>query len=360
MRCAVILGYQGFGNVGDEAILTGIEHLLQSLPFEVQAVLGGPEPIKAFPRARRIITRRLRPNIAAIRALMRADVLLFSGGGLIHDHWPTVLPVYLTWSAIARLAGARVAWIGVGIGPLRSTRSRFLAGRMLRLASLVTVRDTSSARLAHQVARDLPVTIVPDPAFLNRAPGARARHGVGVIVRAPAPADAAHADALAAALGSEIGTLMSQGREAFIITLGGRPDRPFANAVRDAALAAGADPAVEELEPDPSLVLERLASLEAIITVRLHGLILGVIAGTPAVAVAYDDKVSQVAEQLGLSDLCIAIPDALSAPSGTITGLLSSAETTTRRVVVAGRLRGLRSSVETLRNALVTLAGGDA
>ena len=356
MKRAVILGYQGFGNVGDEAILTGIEQVLQPLPIRVESVIGGTAPIKAFPLARRIVTRRLRPNVAGVRALVHADLLLLSGGGLIHDHWRTVLPLYLAWSVIARLGGAQVAWIGVGIGPLRSGRARFLAGRMLRLASLVTVRDISSARLAHQVARGVPVTVVPDPALLNPAPPGRQRRGVGVIVRSPAPGDGRRANAFAAALGREAGTMALSGRHVVLLTLGGPADAPFAGTVRSAAATAGADLEIEELGPDPARALERLASLDGLITVRLHGLILGALAATPTLPIAYDDKVSQLADQLGIRDLCVPFDVAISAPTGTLTRLLAVAETRVRQQKVAECVRMLQERGEALRAALDQVA----
>lgn len=356
MKRAVILGYQGFGNVGDEAILTGIEHVLEPLPIRVDSVVGGTAPITAFPLARRIVTRRLRPNVAGLRALMRADLLLFSGGGLIHDHWRTVIPLYLAWSVLGRLAGAQVAWLGVGIGPLGSGLARFLAGRMLRLAALVTVRDTASASLARRVARDVPVSIVPDPALFNRPPPARPRRGVGVIVRPPTPRNARHASDFAGALGREVESIALSGRHVVLITLGGTADAPFASAVRTAAPTARANLEIEELGPDPFRALERLASLEALITVRLHGLILGALAATPTLPIAYDDKVTQLAEQLGMGDLCVPFEEATSASTGTLTRLLAVAETSLRQQTVAERVRTLQERGEELRAALDQVA----
>ncbi|MDQ4035138.1 MAG: polysaccharide pyruvyl transferase family protein [Chloroflexota bacterium] len=357
MSRAVVLGYQGFGNVGDEAILTGIEHLLDGVGIEVDAIISGPEPVAAFPDATRITTRRLRPSLAGIQALKRADLLLFSGGGLIHDHWPTVVPLYLGWSLLARLVGTRIAWVGVGIGPIRSARSRILAGRMLRLASLVTVRDAGSAQLAHTIAPGVPVLIGPDPALLNPPPSTRARSGIGVIVRAPVPRDVALTEDFAAVLGREVAILSAGSRPVTVLTLGGPGDRPFAETVRQRSQAAGADPSIEHLGPDPMAVLDRLASLEALITVRLHGLILGAVAGTPTLPVAYDDKVSLLAEQLGVGDICLDLARAISGPPGTLSGLLSVAQQPDRLRQTAARVSAIRLQSTALRRALEPFAG---
>src|SRR5690606_4645669 len=124
---AVAVGYQGFGNLGDEAILAGIEELLGGTGIVVSHVVSGPGPVSAFPAARRVPTRRMRPTLQALRALRRAQLLLISGGGLLNDHWATVVPTYLAWVVLGRLLGLRVAWLGVGVGPLRRRWSRLLA-----------------------------------------------------------------------------------------------------------------------------------------------------------------------------------------------------------------------------------------
>ena len=359
---AVALGYQGFGNVGDEAILAGIEQLLAGTPVEMVALIGGPEPISAFPFARRVVTRRLRPSWAAIGAVRGAQLVLVSGGGLLHDHWWTVVPTYLGWSIVARLSGARIAWVGVGIGPLRSRWTRWLAGRTLRLASLVTVRDPGSARLAGAIAPGVAVRQVPDPAFLLRAPQPRDRAGIGFVVRAPAPRDAAAAPALAALLGETLAAAAQDVARVSILTFGGRQDLPFAEQVASAARRAlgpsrsAGDPArvpIEQLPPDPTAVLARLASLEALLTVRLHGLILGAIAGTPSLPIAYDPKVSAAAEQLGIGDLCVALDDVPGETPAAMLQRIRALQADDRRAAVAAGVERMRRGGGDLRAMLL-------
>ena len=361
MTRAIALGYQGFGNVGDEAILAGIEELLAGTSIDVTAVIGGREPIAAFASARRVSTRRLRPTRSAITALRGQEVMIISGGGLLHDHWWTVVPTYLAWSILARLAGARIAWIGVGIGPLRSWWSRRLAGLALRLASLVTVRDVGSARLARAIAPGITVREVPDPAFLLRAPAPAERTGFGFVVRAPAPRDAELAPALAGLLGKTAAAAARDGMPVAILTFGGGRDLPFAEMVVASARSAlgpdegpGSAPIpVEQLEPDPAHVLARLASFEALVTVRLHGLILAAIAGTPAVPVVYDPKVAAIANQLGIGDLCLELHEVASETPETVLGRVHAMQDADRRSAVAASVDRMRRSVDELRAAMV-------
>lgn len=349
----VALGYQGYGNVGDEAILSGIEQLIAGTSVEVVAVVAGPQPVAAFPAARRVTTRRLRPSLAALRAMRRARLLLISGGGLLHDHWATVVPIYLAWVAIARMLGLRVAWLGVGVGPLRRGWSRWLAGRALRWSQLVTVRDPASAALVGEIAPGVAVTVVPDPAVFNLAPASGERRGVGVIVRGPAPADAALADPLAIALG-RAAAILGRADPVTVLTFGGAPDRPFAGDVVDAAAAEGGGRLpIEELPPHAGIVLARLAQLEVLVSVRLHGLILGAVASTPSVGVAYDPKVASWAERLGLAGYCLQV-ESLSADA--IVAAVARLRASSAGEEMARRLDALRGEGDRVRSRLAGLA----
>ena len=350
---AVALGYQGFGNVGDEAILAGIEELLSDSRVEVVAVVGGHEPIPAFPAARRIVTRRMRPNLASLRALSRARLLLVSGGGLLHDHWVTVVPTYLAWMLLARLTGTRVVWVGVGVGPLDRPILRRMAGWALRLAACVTVRDPESALFVARIAPRVKVTVVPDPALLMSPPAARPRSGIGFVVRGPTPGRDGEIDEMIVGLASAAADAGAGKGDVRLLTFGGPRDRAFADAVRGLAAQDGTTLPIEELGPDPRQALEVLAGLEAVVTVRLHGLLLAALAGTPAVPIAYDDKVASMARQLGLDEACQPVTGLT---GHGITAALASVQTAKQQELVAGRLSEIRSNAALLRSLIEAAA----
>jgi polysaccharide pyruvyl transferase CsaB len=352
---AVALGYQGFGNLGDEAILTGLEVVLTGSSVQVRAVVCGPDPVAGFPDARRLRTRRMRPTAAALRALRRSRLLIISGGGLLHDHWLSVVPTYLLWSLLARTLGVRVAWVGVGIGPLERPLARRLAGWSLRLASLVTVRDEESARLVGEIAPGVPVHVVADPSVHNPTPvrDRRAqRSGLAVIVRGPTPRDAGRTAALAQALADAAAQAADDLGLATVLTFGGPADGPFAERVAGLA-TAGAPLPIEPMPPDPTAAIAELGRYAAVITVRLHGMLLAAVAGTPAVAIAYDPKVAASARRLGMEDQCIALADAR---AEAILGALDRARRPDALAVVAARLAALRATGPDLRQLIEAAA----
>ena len=312
-RRLLAIGYQGFGNLGDEAILTGMEALLADVPVTVSAVVCGPQPgsVVGFPSARRITSARLLPTPAALRALWASDGLLLSGGGLIHDHWQSVIPRYLAWIALARVLGKRVVWVGVGVGPIRRGWQRVLARVARRLTALALVRDVASADLLGGVRDGLEV--MPDPAVFNerpmRAAGAGTTGQLAIIIRGPAPGQRELADALAAALVDTCAAAGQRGLDPVVLAMAGRADDGFVARVRRRAQERGMEIPITALGPTPAAAMERLAACRAVISVRLHGVLMAALAGVPCVPVAYDAKVRAAAAQLGIEELAVALED---------------------------------------------------
>lgn len=349
LRLATV-GFQGFGNVGDEAILTGIEALLADTNVEVRTVFSGPTPaaIAAFPGADRVVCPRHVPSLRALSELRRVDALLLSGGGIFNDHWIGVIPRYVAWTLAARLAGARTAWIGVGVGPIRRRPLRWLTRFGARFAHLVTVRDPESAAVLGGARQ----RVVPDPSVFNAPPQRTRDSGVGIIVRGPTRDEAGAEPRLVEAIVDTVRLLEASGRPPVVLTMAGRADRAFAERLHAAAVAGGSPAvAIEALGPAPADALARLATLSGVITVRLHGMLLSALAGVPVVPIAYDVKVRAAADQLGLGDLAVALPDVSAA---LLLERLSEAATERRRSDVRRRLDIMRGQRESLAAAIVS------
>ena len=338
------LGYQGFGNVGDEAILTGIEHALTGLDLEVIAVAGGSQaPIAAFPDRPRVRVPHFLPGWTFLRALRRADVLIMAGGGVINDYWPTLIPRYLSWVLLARLLGTRVVWVSVGVGPLRHRLMRALAGLMLRLAQLVTVRDAVSASSMRQVAPSVRASTIPDPAYFNDPPApSTAAEGLGIVIRGPAPGERALAPVLASAIAELVRIRAGHARVA-LLPMHMPVDEEAVAAVEAACDSLSiARPDVLPLSLQPGTAMSQLASFEVVLSVRLHGLILASLAGRPCVPIVYDPKVALAAAELGLLDLAVPIGEASGERLARALELVSTAP---RQLDVQDRVTSLRSGI---------------
>ena len=133
----VIVGYYGFGNLGDEAIRFA---LLQSLNK-----YNGVESIvlTANPQTRNEISRN--NPIRILGAIRRSSILLFGGGGLLQNRTSNrSLFYYLSLILLARIARRPVYLIGQGIGPIRGKLAQLVTRLTLKQVRHIDCRDQES------------------------------------------------------------------------------------------------------------------------------------------------------------------------------------------------------------------------
>ena len=167
---AVLCGYYGMGNGGDEALLAT---LLEMLPSHVTpVVLSGAPDYTTRTYGVTACYRKSFPQV--IQALQQADVFIWGGGSLMQDATSALNPVYYGGLMILaqRMGLKTIAW-AQGIGPLRRSPTRWLTRHCLHHCTAVSVRDQRSAELLKTWA--IPVTCAPDPVWaLSSTSGAEA------------------------------------------------------------------------------------------------------------------------------------------------------------------------------------------
>lgn len=276
---AVISGYYGFGNTGDEAIALaitrelkkqGIAPLLLSNTPEESAELYGCETAP-----------RMQP-VAVAQALLRSNLLLSGGGGLLQDKTShRTLTYYLALIRMAKLMGKRVCVFNQSVGPL-SEEGRKQVQKALR-GTQVFVRDRGSLELLAELK--IPARLGGDPALLLR-PGPDLHPDPFTVVVAP------RGDVTGALPGLQqmVGQLRARGRR--VVALSFMPSHDD-----EAAHSLGADEVVSTR--DPQLALDTIARSGFVVGVRLHAVILAAAAGVPFAGVAYDPKVQGFCDDAG-------------------------------------------------------------
>ena len=117
----MVIGYYGYGNMGDEMLFEVVTDTLRDLGFEVVALYprSGERPGVRF-------VKRYDP-FAILRELFKSKALVFGGGGIFQDETSFRSMLYYTIVAkLAHLMGKRVILLGSGAGPLRRRMSRIL------------------------------------------------------------------------------------------------------------------------------------------------------------------------------------------------------------------------------------------
>ena len=146
---AALIGYYGFGNLGDELLLKAcIDMLTECGVPRSRVVVLSNNPADTSREFGVDAVNRWRLREVA-RTFRESERVIFGGGGIFQDRTSVKSCVWY-WS-VARLAGimgAEVYAVGQSVGPLKSGLSRIFAGDALRCCRVLHVRDDKSLRLA--------------------------------------------------------------------------------------------------------------------------------------------------------------------------------------------------------------------
>ncbi len=156
----IISGYYGFGNMGDEAILSAmVSALKKTIPGVNIVVLSEDLPHTSSQYNVRAIVRR-NPLVLA-RELLDAKLFISGGGGLIQDVTGiSTIQYYLGLVLLAKLMGKKVMYYAQGIGPINTREGRRYTRFVSNMVDLITVRDEESKEELEKIGISKPPVIV--------------------------------------------------------------------------------------------------------------------------------------------------------------------------------------------------------
>ena len=215
-------------------------------------------------------------------ALLRADLWLLGGGGLLQDATSALsLTYYLSVLRLARLFRKRVVVFNQSLGPLSPWGERRVRKALQGVP--VILRDQDSLEYARRLG--IPAALGADPALLLPPPPVpREEDLVLVIPRAGVQEEALTTLYVAA------NHLVHEGKQVLVLLLQPGYDDEVAEVFRLHRI---------ERTSDPRRLLYLAAQAGYVISMRLHGLILAAAAGTPFAALSYDPKVAAFAKETG-------------------------------------------------------------
>lgn len=282
MPKAAILGYYGFRNLGDEAVLAGIHGMLSrdnnGQRHDLMVVSADPEwTLKRHPG----VTAISRYGLKSLRTQLKGiDTFILGGGSLLQD--ATSLRSVFWYFLAGMLAGSaarQTVWWGQGIGPLRHPVARKLTGILARQAAVLTVRDESSKALLTACAGQVKIDVCADPAFY-----------LGHLCDEHRSEQTSICYSLRSWKGKSLQFPVAQ--------LSGAWHLPMHLPDDIQGTPGEFDWDASSVNPFPA-VMRALAGCRVAVSVRLHTLILAAAAGRPVLAISYDPKVDALAAQLG-------------------------------------------------------------
>lgn len=323
------LGYYGFGNLGDEAVLAGIRAALQTIIGDTDFLVlsANSDATTALHKGVRAADRWKLRDLPAV--LKNTDLFVLGGGSLLQDATSAKSVLWYAVAAhIARRKSKRVLWWAQGVGPLKGAVSRLAVRFIANQADAITVRDTNSRELLKVVGARGSIETVADAAFALVAPIPKKDPLPYALVALRQWRDDALLRAVdGATLGQHLSLRMAGHGEASrrvrAFAMHAPDDAEFAQryfgsnlsrfeannfhalvVLHDWATKSG-----KEQSGDFQEILQMWADARIVMAMRLHALIFAAICGTPFVALSYDPKVDALSRASGQEDALLAMND---------------------------------------------------
>ncbi|MEO1132863.1 MAG: polysaccharide pyruvyl transferase CsaB [Cyanobacteria bacterium J06639_1] len=287
----VLAGYYGFGNGGDEALLTSA---LQMLPDGAQPIVLSPVP-KATSDTYGVASLNRWDGLGIQRLFGVADAFVWGGGSLMQDRTSWRNPLYYGGlMGLAQRSGLiTIAW-AQGIGPLEKSWTRWITRSCLQRCTAVSVRDRGSSKLLDEW--NVPHVLAPDPVWALTAsdvPNLQfSEHpSIGVALRS----HPLLTDERLSLIREALGQLQTKTNARILLI----PFQPRA----DLAIAQhlhqhlGEHSQILELS-DPRQLKGALGHTSLTIAMRFHGLVMAAAEGIPIFGLSYDPKVDRLLQAL--------------------------------------------------------------
>ena len=328
----LIIGWFGAGNIGDEAILLAELHAMRERISDAEFHILSFDPertqrlVSGLQQVVKIIGvgskhKFLRTDFRGLwHSLTTVDMVVIGGGGIfqdIYNHYP--IPFFTFMVVLAKLLSKRVVIHSVGVGPIRTWIGKRLTRAAANLADSVTVRDHESQYILASIGVNKDIGVSADPVFLlepvksEKVKGLLASNDltsglkIGVCIQDLLSWSNENKMALAEALDR---TISEMGAKVVFIPFGSYRDGWFSkdssdtvdlSSARRLAAMMNERAIIIAEELDPQELLSFIGELDIIISMRLHGIIMGISQSIPVIGLTYkqETKITNLMKWIG-------------------------------------------------------------
>lgn len=162
-ECTVmIVGYYGYGNLGDEAILEVLIKDIKEVNSQIQIVVPSIKPENIKERHEVHPIQLISWNM--IRSIIKADLIIIGGGGLFSSDSGFFTYFVPLLAILGKILRKKVSYYAIGIYSTTPPLLLKLTKFSLKFADVISVRDTASLKVIRNELKRK-ILLVPDPAL---------------------------------------------------------------------------------------------------------------------------------------------------------------------------------------------------
>lgn len=331
----IISGYYGFGNLGDEAILSCMIKDLKAVDPTAEIVVISSDPLETeqIHKVRAISRNDFKLQTKEVES---SDLLVLGGGGLFQDHHRIEISQffkdhrngitsYANLPLMAKIYQKPLVYYAQGVGPLFSKESFLFSRWAFDLADFISVRDEYSYFLLTELLGIDPskVNLSCDPVAKAEMPDVRRARALRItcgipenkrliIVSLRTWVNKTLEDKVVVSLSAALSSFLTAYPDYHVVFI------PFQQVATgkddDVSISAKVS---ETLSPDKYTLIKGSVGHKEIaafyrcaefsIGMRYHSLLLSYLAETPFLAISYDVKTDELLRELDLEEWSIDI-----------------------------------------------------
>ncbi|HOA80888.1 MAG TPA: polysaccharide pyruvyl transferase CsaB [Defluviitaleaceae bacterium] len=303
MGSIVLSGYYGFNNAGDEAVLYAIINTLKDelKDIDITVLSNSPEDTAKKYNVKAINRWSFRE---VVRAIKKSDLLISGGGSLLQDitSWKSIL-YYLFIILIAKIFRKKVVIYSQGIGPVSMKFNRILIKWIINKTDYISVRDEESKEELKELGIKKDIEVVPDPVMAitlspeqeeiaNKfLPGKENKKRLGVYLR-----DWEVDSSFYKKIINVLKWALNEEWQIVFVPMHHPEDIKMAKELSKDIPSS----IVYEGDNSPINILSLTNTMDYIISMRLHGLIMSSIRKVPFIGLSYDPKVDRFIQNINV------------------------------------------------------------
>lgn len=282
----VISGYYGADNFGDEAILEVLIQRLKKDEADITVLSTNPDKTAKTHGVNSIHSFKLGKVMSA---LSKCDILVSGGGSLLQDATSVKSLFYYLWVIfMAQFYKKQVLIFAQGIGPINNKIGEFFTKKLLKNCRWISVRDDKSLFLLR--GWGLKPELVCDPLYDLEVAGSTPSNRVGIQLRS----FKSLTEKLLITLANRVAIEFAD-KEIEIYSFQDSLDLEVCQHFEQLLLSVNPNLKTTVISgKTPKEIIKLIASLEYMIAMRFHAILIALKYGIKTLAINYDYKIEAI------------------------------------------------------------------